>query len=74
MVLGEPAFQEQCLQHLAPLSSPILFTAAFPPALDGRPVYLYRSLLKGWQVAKQPLQAIPPSGGSHLVGMSVVSV
>lgn len=26
----------------------------------GRPVYLYQSLVKGWQLAKQPLLAAPP--------------
>lgn len=36
MVLSGPAFQEQHLQHLALPSSPVLLTAAFPPALHGK--------------------------------------
>lgn len=74
MVLGGPAFQEQRLQHLAPLSSPVL-TAAFPPALHGKACLSSSISAEGVAGGQAAIKGHPSRPlASHLDGMSVVSV
>lgn len=61
VLVNPPSKNSACsIVHLPHFMSSSLQPAAFPPVLDGKPVYLYQSLVKGWQLAKQPLQAAPP--------------